>query len=366
MKQDSAVFVAKTSWIEDVLKSSPIGVFMITRTYNVVFWNDVMVDYTGVRRDDIVGRDLRERFPRFGESKYADRIGNLFDLGIPVYISERNASDLIFERDGALSGASRPLMTARRAKCESEEGCAVVWVQDYSTPVATIDDLHAEINARKEAETRIREERERSQLLYREIFHRAKNDLSLVMSLISIRRNHCTTGSPADALDDIEARIAAIASTYDQLYLQGEDAIVDLRKLVHDLADRTVPGNRGGLPPAECVVDVPTIRLHIDKAVPLGLMLNEILTNVVQHAFPAVRRPYCSIIAEANGGTLRISIRDNGPGLPDDAIRNASGGNGLALVRALAQQLRGTLNVQREDGSVFTIEVPLVSDPHEK
>jgi len=199
-------------------------------------------------------------------------------------------------------------------------------------------------------------------LLLREMNHRIKNSLQMVAAVLGMQAgmqgNEETKREFAVAVD----RVMAVARLHEELYRADDARSVEiigyLRGICLAIARSALPEGELG---SVAVAGEPLV-LAPDKAVALGLVANELVTNALKHGRPADRRqgPLVQVSAEHGGGTLRLTVRDFGPGLPEGTEPRRSAGLGMRLVRGMATQLNGTLIVERASpGSLFGIAVPL-------
>jgi two-component sensor histidine kinase len=213
--------------------------------------------------------------------------------------------------------------------------------------------------------------------LMQELHHRVKNNMQLVSSLISIRSEHLS-GETREILGEIRMRILSLAAVHESLYQSPDLDIIELQ----DYLDRVVQEVEVGYAPRargiELELDIEAaIRVHIDVAIPLGLIVSELVLNAVKHAFPgygegrpAIQEAWVRIGARLSGarsGELQIDVEDNGAGMPDTE-RVHSTSFGMVLIRTLGEQLGATVrcNVGTErsvhgSGTRWALTVPTTS-----
>jgi two-component sensor histidine kinase len=201
--------------------------------------------------------------------------------------------------------------------------------------------------ARASLEARLRE----NDAMLREIHHRVKNNLQIVSSLVRLQTPLDADDRVLGILVDIQGRISAMSLIHETLYESENLAQVDflayLGALARSLESAIGPADRSLR--LNCCGD--PIELPIDRAVPLGLIANELLTNAIKHAFPPSWGGEASVSAvtgRAEAGPAYLEVEDNGVGLTEAA--GASGGLGLKLVRILSEQLGGRLSVGAPSG----------------
>ena len=224
---------------------------------------------------------------------------------------------------------------------------------------------------RQRTESLLRAALARQDLLAREMSHRVKNSLAIVASLLALQAR-AAEAEPAvqAALSDARSRVEAIAGVHDQLWRQGDktgdgegegvpgelDLAPFLEKLVANL-DSGAPGQ-------SLTCTAAPQRISADRAIPIGLLVNELVTNALKYAYPPETHPDGGAIrvrAERELDTLVVEVADDGVGLPADfEIGRSSKSLGMRVVGSLTRQLGGTLTVPRTgQGACFRLEVPL-------
>lgn len=196
----------------------------------------------------------------------------------------------------------------------------------------------------RHALNRISEAEKRTALLMRELAHRTKNDFMILASIVKLQaREHPETMRTAfDALTD---RIAVMAKVHEQLQPGDEHAIVDAREYLEALCER-VSGSGSGTRPVSVQVAADPVELTLGDAVPVGLIVNELVTNALKYAFPEGQGGTVAVgFKMADPGTAEIVVRDNGVGCPPTARE----GLGSQLVRTLARQMKGTVTREAAD-----------------
>lgn len=206
------------------------------------------------------------------------------------------------------------------------------------------------------AEAMARSLREKETLL-REIHHRVKNNLQLILSLVRLQAMHEGGAPGPDFAARMENRIRAMALVHELLYESDDLGGVDLAVYVPRLAQAVIRASApsGGV---QLSIDAVPARLPLDQAVPFALLLNELLTNACKYGLPPDRpgRLDVSLTRENDGFILRVA--DDGPGLPQgfDPLQGPS--LGMRLVTGLADQLGGTLSWTSDNGAAFTLHLP--------
>jgi len=207
---------------------------------------------------------------------------------------------------------------------------------------------------RQRAEARLKAALERQDLLSREMSHRVKNSLAVVAGLLALQAKGSGSENVRQALADARARVEAVAQVHDQLWRQPDLSAIDAAGFL----DALCANLRESAGPHILVCEAQSVSLSADLAIPLGLFVNELVTNAIKYAYPEGSGEIrVSATLRADGG-LTVSVCDDGVGLPegfDPAQARAS--LGMRVVNSLARQLDGTLSVLPGPGARFELRM---------
>ena len=210
----------------------------------------------------------------------------------------------------------------------------------------------------EERNQRITEQANKLTLLMRELHHRVKNNLAIVASLLRLQSNRLTDAQAVLAVRESQQRVEAMALIHQSLYLNDEATIVDMALYVHNLAQYLARAYGYTAQNLRLEVAVEPLELDVDVAMPLGLILNELVTNAFKHALPQASEPALRIaLRHAAGSTLVLEIEDNGPGILPGQQGPQTLSFGNRLVEALVQQLQGQLTAENRPGAYFHLRV---------
>jgi two-component sensor histidine kinase len=201
-------------------------------------------------------------------------------------------------------------------------------------------------------------ERERTrekEVLLQEIHHRVKNNLQVISSLLHLQSGHVDDKQVQRALTESQERVRSMALVHEKLYRSPDLSRIDFGDYVRDLVDHLLETYYTVTGKVTLVVDVEDIALGIDQAISCGLILNELVSNALQHAFPGGRGGEVCVAMHPDSRRLRLVVSDNGIGLPEDIDIKQAKSLGLQLVSALVQQLEATLRIERRNGTTFSI-----------
>jgi two-component system, sensor histidine kinase PdtaS len=218
----------------------------------------------------------------------------------------------------------------------------------------TSEILEARVVERTEELARRVQERE---VLVREVHHRVKNNLQLVSSLLSIQGRQLKERHLRQALEECQGRVQTIALIHQRLYQSTDLAHVQFAQYARSLAASVFQAS--GVSPAAIALemDLENVSLSVERAIPCGLILNELLTNALKHAFPDGRRGVVRVdIHRTPVDRLQLVVSDDGSGLPPSIHPRDTSSLGLQLVGTLAEQLDADLHIERDHGTSFRLE----------
>ena len=197
---------------------------------------------------------------------------------------------------------------------------------------------------------------EEKETLLKEIHHRVKNNLQLVSSLLSLQSDTIDDEQVTSIFEEGQNRVQAMALIHQKLYQNDSASDIDFQDYISSLIQHFSDAN-AGQKEVEIKVECEDVRLDIDTAIPLGLIVNELFTNSFKHAFKNIDFPKLSIsIKNLGSGEYNLKMTDNGQGLPSDLDWAKTKTLGLRLIRNLVKQLIGKINYENQENlSVFSI-----------
>jgi two-component sensor histidine kinase len=217
-----------------------------------------------------------------------------------------------------------------------------------------------DITGLKHTEAQLRQALADRDTLIREVHHRTKNNLQMLCSLLELQADAIESPEGKEALEVSTRRIYAIARLYEQLYRAMSGGRVLLSDYLRGLAENFQ--NTAGLEDISFRPARTDIYLDVDRAIPCGLIVNELLTNAVKHAFAPGMPGRIGIELDCVGEVIRVHVWDNGRGLPEDYDIERSASLGLRLIRILAKQLRAEVQIESHQGAAFTMTFPVAGE----
>ncbi len=209
-------------------------------------------------------------------------------------------------------------------------------------------------------ESRLSEERVRTllaekELLLSEVHHRIKNNMNTIKGLLTLQISAEENQSAEESLRDAERRVQSMIMLYDRLYCTDNYRELSVKDYLQPLTAEVVgsfPGRIG----IQIETDIEDFILNIQILTPLGIIINELLTNIMKHAFIGRDEGVISVTAYKKDKIFTIRVRDNGVGIPESLESEKSKGFGLDLVNMLVDQVGGSVKVERGEGTIIILE----------
>jgi two-component sensor histidine kinase len=216
-----------------------------------------------------------------------------------------------------------------------------------------------DITERKRAEDELRASLEEKESLLKEVHHRVKNNLQVISSLLKLQARKVQTPDAQGFLRDTQNRINSMALLHETLYRSGNLAKVGLPQYVKNVCTLVARSHASGAEKIRLRHEIVDVTLDLDRAIPAGLIISELVSNAFKHAFPS--RSKGEILVEVQSAPehqLVLRVSDNGIGLPAAADPQNAETLGLLLVRNLTRQLDGHMSVSSGQGTIIEIVFP--------
>ncbi|MEN6552661.1 MAG: histidine kinase dimerization/phosphoacceptor domain -containing protein [Methanobacterium sp.] len=225
------------------------------------------------------------------------------------------------------------------------------------------DELRAEMDERERIENKLKKSLEEKEILLKEIHHRVKNNLQIISSLLNLQSRYINDEEMLDIYKESQNRVKSMAIIHEKLYQSEDLARIDfgdyVKSLVLDLF------HSYGVDNIEPDINIRDVLLDINTAIPCGLIVNELVTNSIKHGFLASRtrvnsqsfdkRDKIAVNITKENEIYTMSVYDNGMGFPDNLDFRHTDSLGMQLVISLTSQLRGTVELERNNGTLFRI-----------
>lgn len=196
-------------------------------------------------------------------------------------------------------------------------------------------------------------------LLMKELHHRVKNNLQIVSSLLSLQSFRIKDKIAADAVREGQHRIEAMSLIHQRLYTTDNITEVNIKEYITDLSESLMQAYGYNKNEFNLILNITNELMNVDKAIPLSLIINELVTNAFKYAFTKEIIPQLTIALHNNNGMMELVILDNGKGIDKQVWATNTGSYGKELVHTFTKQLNGTITMSNQNGAKFTLYFPL-------
>jgi len=235
-------------------------------------------------------------------------------------------------------------------------------LRDAEGRIYAVAGISADITARKQAEEALQISLREKEVLLKEIHHRVKNNMQVISSLVSLQADTLDDPALRALFNDLRDQVRTMALVHEKLYQSESLAHVDFAEYAESLLTYLWRAHGEAAVNIQLTLDVQPVSISIEQAVPCGLILNELVTNALKHAFRDHAGGELAVTLHADpDGTVYLTVRDNGVGLPADWRQSPS--LGLQLVQMLTRQVRGTLDVRTDGGTAFALTFAQPTSP---
>lgn len=226
---------------------------------------------------------------------------------------------------------------------------------------AANEKLQQEITERKRAEEQVKASLKEKEVLLKEIHHRVKNNMQVISSLLSLQSRYIKDKQALELVKKSRDRVLSMALVHEKLYQSQDMARIDFAKYIKSLAQSLYQSYKTNMERIALEIRVESVFLGIDWAIPCGLIINELVSNALKHAFPLSWEGKGKIeisLNQTNDNEIELIVRDNGVGLPKGLDIRCSETLGLHLIVILVEdQLKGKIELNRRRGTEFKIRL---------
>jgi PAS domain S-box-containing protein len=213
-----------------------------------------------------------------------------------------------------------------------------------------------DISATKRVEEQLQNSLAEKEILLKEVHHRVKNNLQIISSLLDLQSDYIRDEQSLAFFRESRDRIKTMALVHERLYNSKDFTSVDFNEYVENLAAHLSLSYIEDSDRVTLKLAISDLSLGIEEAIPCGLIINELISNSLKHAFPGGRKGEITVACRLrDDGLITLEIRDNGVGLPAGVDFRNTETLGLQIVNLLVKQLRGTVELRTDDGASFTI-----------
>jgi PAS domain S-box-containing protein len=306
------------------------------REGTVLAANEAYLELYGLTEDEVVGKDFSVIFPEDAREDARQGYRQVFDAASPpsTHRSEVVRSD----------GSTR--VVESRIAFVTQEGRRTAMLSIIRDVTEREEHARALEVALSERET-----------LLRELYHRTKNNMQVIESMIALEASQADQRAPGELFSALTSRIHAMGLVHQKLYQSSDLTKIQLDEYLRDLITVILAATDAG-ERVQPRMDVTSVAVSIEIAVPLGLVLNELITNAAKHAFPDSATGTISISARLEGSRLVVTVEDDGVGLPADASSLATSSMGMGIATSIVEgQLGGSVRFENAPGVRCVIDV---------
>lgn len=320
----------------NLVELSPDAILFLDMKGNITSCNTFMTKATGYAKEEIVGKHLTELKLLSAEER-------------PRYME----------------------LLAKAARGEMPKPFEVKWIHKDQTPYLAeirigfikekekkigVQVVARDITERKEAEERIKASLKEREVMLREIHHRVKNNMQIISSLLRLQSRQIRDRKVRDIFDVGQNRIRSMALIHESLYQSKDLAKINFSDYIKRLTTHLFSIYRAGMEHIKMHVKVGNVFLDINRAIPCGLIINELVSNSLKHAFADGKKGEITVKMDADRrGKYILVVRDTGVGFPEDLDFYRTKTLGMQLVTDLVSQLEGSIELRRSKGTEFRI-----------
>jgi PAS domain S-box-containing protein len=323
--------------IRQVVEATPSALITVNASGRITLVNSQTERLFGYRREDLLNQSVELLVPeRFRGQHSHLRTG---------YFNAAEARPM---------GAGRDLFGLRKDGTEVpiEIGLNPIRTAEGSFVLASIID----ITERQQTEQVTKDSLREKETLLKEVHHRVKNNLQIISSVLQLQAGYLRDPQALSAFRECQHRIRSMALIHEKLYQAGNFARINFAEYAQSLVSILVRSYNSPYCAVKLNYEIEAVSLNLDTAIPFALILNEAVSNSLEHAFRGQPRGNIWVrLRQADEGELILSVQDDGIGLADELETEHPSSLGLRLIRILADQLHGTIEIRRHPGTTITL-----------
>jgi PAS domain S-box-containing protein len=280
----------------------------------------------------------------------------LWEIGLFKDIAENQAAFSELQVKGYIRYDHLPLETQDRRKVDVEFVSNSYEADGQLVIQCNIRDCSERVRLEKA----IRASLEEKEFLLKEVHHRVKNNLQVISSLLHLQSQHTQDLASIQMFRESQNRVRSMALIHERLYRSRDLAHVEFTDYIESLASHLFSSHQVDNDRIKLAVDVREVKLSIDAAIPCGLLLNELISNCLKHAFHEQDKGEIRIkLLPLSSGDIQLSVSDDGIGLPTGIAPQSGETFGMQLIADLVDQLRGSVQINRDAGTTVQVVFPM-------
>ena len=331
-KQAETALTAQYHFLQNLIDTIPNAVFHKDANGLYQGCNRAFQDYVGLPKELIVGKSVFDVHPRDTPTRTTSETCICLQIRVLTY-------EAVIRH---CTGETRDVIMSKATYNDSEG------------KVAGLIGAMVDITERRLAEEEVKSSLREKEVLLKEIHHRVKNNLQVISSLLSLQSRY-EKGDAQNIFTESIDRIKTMANIHAILYQSRDYARIDFKRFINDLANQLYVSYDPNRESAGIVTRIEDVSLDIDTAIPCGLVLNELVSNAMKYAFPDGKSGEITIAMFSEERRVTLTVSDNGIGFPEQIDFRNTESLGMQLVTELVEQLDGTIELLRGEGTEFRI-----------
>ncbi len=336
-KRAEAALAEERNLLRTLIDNLPDSIYVKDTSSRFLIGNIAVAQIMGASTpNDLIGKTDFDYFPH--------------ELAVHFYQDEqkviRTGNSLLDKEEPVLNvaGSSRWFLTTKIA------------LRDQAGNIKGIVGMGRDITERKLAGDRLKASLQEKEVLLQEVHHRVKNNLQVISSLLNLQSQYIEDQIVLEIFKESQQRIHSMSLIHEKLYRSENLASIDFGAYIRELAAFLLRSQKQSGQQISLSIHTDEVLLRIDTAVPCGLILNELVTNALKHAFPNGQSGEIRVELRAvNASWFQLIVADNGIGLPANFDFKATSSLGLYLINSLVKQLNGNINLNQNQGTEFKI-----------
>lgn len=329
-EKELAINLAHREW-EDIFQAIGHPTILLDADQKIIRANRSVLDLLQQPIDSIIGRNCYQIFHKAESPPHCCPFTNI------------ETSGSIEKQDMEMEALGRIFLVS----------CTPVYNQ--SNQLKHVIHIATDITKRKQAEIQVQKDLEERNAMLKEIHHRVKNNLQVIISILELQLRHTTSPKTKDVLQEIESRIFSMAVVHEKLYHTENFAAIHMKEYICLIVEQLIQ-IYAGENKISTVLEVDDLLLNIEKAVPCGLIMTEWMSNALKHGFPKGQEGRIYIrFSQNKAGQKKLVFGDTGIGIPDEIDIYNPDTMGLTIVSSLIDQMRGTLVIQKAKGTEYSL-----------
>lgn len=345
------------------------AIYMLDPSGRILTWNIGAERSKGYRSEEVLGKNYSMFFPPEAQQAHVPQL-ELFEAASAGSIQtegwrvRKGGSEFwalvtltaIRSAEGKLRGFAKVTrdMSAAKILEEAQARLAAELERRVADRTAELDATVNQLRAKnKEVEglaAMASNDLREKEVLLREVYHRVKNNLQMVQSLLKMGARTLVSEDSRLAFDTAIQRVHVMAMVHEHLYQMPNLAGLALSAFLREVVEGAVACNSERPDQIQLELDVDNLAVPLDLAIPLGLLTNELVSNCLKHGIPHGQPGRILVLARSTNGAMRFAVQDNGPGLPEEFDPEHCKSMGLKLAASLAKQLGGRLEFTSSHG----------------